>query len=219
MFITFEGIEGCGKTTQAKMLAQWLREKGLEVVLTREPGGPYISEKIRKILLDAKHHAMAPMTELLLLEASRAQHVAEVIAPALRKGAIVVCDRFADSSTAYQGYGRGINHADIDKLNRTATGGFWPSLTIVIDVPVEIGFSRVVKRRRNLDRMERQQRAFHQRVRGGFRDLALIEPGRVKLLDGTFPPDVVQAAVRQLVASRLPMLTGKRKTRKKRNSD
>lgn len=199
LFVTFEGVEGCGKTTQAKMLARWLRGRGHTVLLTREPGGPGISEKIRRILLDARHHAMHPLTELLLLEASRAQHVAEVIAPALRRGAVVICDRFADSSTAYQGYGRGLDLALVDRLNRDAAGGCWPDLTIVVDVPVATGFTRAARRRRRLDRMESQERAFHRRVRGGFRALAEREPGRIKLLDGTFPPDVVQAAVRQLV--------------------
>lgn len=203
LFVTFEGVEGCGKSTQAKLLAAWLRARGRTALLTREPGGPYLSEKIRRILLDARHHAMHPLTELLLLEASRAQHVSEVIAPALARGAVVICDRFADSSTAYQGYGRGLDHAMVDRLNRDATSGCWPDLTIVVDVPVDVGFSRAAKRKRRFDRMERQQKAFHRRVRRGFRELASLEPTRVKLLDGTFPPDVVQAAVRQLVWSRL----------------
>jgi dTMP kinase len=203
LFITFEGVEGSGKSTQAKLLAAWLRAQGRTVVLTREPGGPYISEKIRKILLDARHHEMQPLTELLLLEASRAQHVAEVIAPALRRGAVVICDRFADSSTAYQGHGRRLDLGMVDRLNRTATGGCWPALTLVIDLPVDVGFSRAAQRRRSFDRMESQEKRFHQRVRAGFRALAAGEPSRVTLLDGRFPPDVVQAAVRQLVWSRL----------------
>jgi dTMP kinase len=203
LFVTFEGVEGCGKSTQAKLLAAWLRGRGHAVLLTREPGGPGISEKIRRILLDARHHAMHPLTELLLLEASRAQHVAEVIAPALRRGAVVICDRFADSSTAYQGHGRGLDLGMVDRLNRAAAGDVWPALTLVVDVPVDVGFSRAAGRKRRFDRMESQQRAFHRRVRAGFRALAEREPARVKLLDGTFTPDVVQAAVRQLVWSRL----------------
>jgi len=203
LFITFEGVEGSGKTTQAKMLARWLRSQGRTVLLTREPGGPYISERIRSILLDARHHEMHDLTELLLLEASRSQHVHQVIAPALKSGAIVICDRFADSSTVYQGYGRRMDLDMVRQLNRIATGGCRPALTMVIDVPVDVGFSRAAKRKRSFDRMESQQKAFHQRVRNGFKMVAKSEPARVKLLDGRFPPDVIQAAVRQLVASRL----------------
>jgi dTMP kinase len=203
LFITFEGVEGSGKTTQAKMLARWLKAQGQKVLLTREPGGPYISEKIRSILLDARHHEMHPLTELLLLEASRSQHVHQVIAPALASGAIVICDRFADSSTAYQGYGRRMDLDAVRRLNDIATAGCRPALTMVIDVPVSVGFKRAAQRKRSFDRMESQQKAFHQRVRNGFQALALAEPERVKLLDGTFPPDVIQAAVRQLVFSKL----------------
>ena len=207
LFITFEGVEGSGKTTQAKILARWLKAQGRKVLLTREPGGPYISEKIRKILLDARHHEMHPLTELLLLEASRSQHMHQVIAPALKAGAIVICDRFADSSTAYQGYGRRMDLDMVRRLNDIATAGCRPALTMVIDVPVDVGFSRAAKRKRSFDRMESQQQAFHQRVRKGFQALAQGEPARVKLLDGRFPPDVIQAAVRQLVLSRL--ITGR----------
>lgn len=203
LFITFEGVEGSGKTTQAKLLAAWLKTKGMKVLLTREPGGPRISEKIRRILLDARHHAMHPLTELLLLEASRSQHVREIIAPAMKGRAVVICDRFADSSSAYQGYGRRMDTGMVDDLNRIATGGVWPDLTLVIDVPVDVGFSRAAGRKRSFDRMESQEKAFHLRVRNGFKALAKNEPARVKLLDGRFPPDVIQAAVRQLVWSRL----------------
>ncbi len=173
------------------------------MVVTREPGGPFIAEKIRRLLLDVRHRRMSPMAELLLLEAARAQHVVEVIAPALRRGAVVLCDRFADSSTAYQGYGRGMDLEKVDSLNRTAAQGAWPDLTLVLDVPVAEGLRRAAGRRRSLDRMESQQRAFHQRVRRGFRRLAELEPWRVKLLDGTQLPDVVQAAARQLVSAKL----------------
>jgi dTMP kinase len=185
------------------MLARWLGSQGSKVVVTREPGGPFIAEKIRRLLLDVRHRRMSPVAELMLLEAARAQHVAEVVAPALRRGAVVLCDRFADSSTAYQGYGRGMDTGTVDTMNRTASQGTWPDLTIVLDLPVEEGLRRAAGRRRRLDRMESQQRAFHQRVRRGFRELAEQEPWRVKLLDGAQLPDVVQAAVRQLVSARL----------------
>jgi dTMP kinase len=203
LFVTFEGIEGCGKSTQAKMLARWLKSQGCRVIFTREPGGPAISEKIRKLLLDCRNHHMDPMTELLLLQASRAQHVAQIIKPALEKGLVVLCDRFADSSTAYQGYGRGLSLEMVKTLNSTAVDGIWPSLTLVFDLPVEAGFQRVSQRSRAFDRMETQQKAFHQRVRRGFREIAKHDPKRVKLLDGSQAPDVVQAAVRQLVWNRL----------------
>ena len=203
LFISFEGIEGCGKTTQSLLLARWLKGRGHQVIVTREPGGTPIAEKIRRVLLDPGNHRMAPLSELLLLEASRAQHLAQVIVPALKAGKTVICDRFADSSTAYQGYGRGMDLEMINRLNQIAVGGCWPRLTLVFDLPVEQGFARACKRKRSLDRMERQQKAFHQKVRRGFLAIAQAEPDRVKVLDGSFPPDVIQAAVRQLVLSRL----------------
>ncbi|MBI5806633.1 dTMP kinase [candidate division TA06 bacterium] len=203
LFVSFEGIEGCGKTTQAMLLAKWLKSRGHQVIVTREPGGTPIAEKIRKVLLDSRNHHMSPLAELLLLEASRAQHLAQVIIPALKAGRIVICDRFADSSTAYQGYGRGMDLEMISRLNQIAVGGCWPRLTLVFDLPVEQGFARASKRKRALDRMERQQKAFHQKVRRGFLAIAKADPDRVKVLDGSFPPDVIQAAVRQLVHNRL----------------
>jgi dTMP kinase len=199
LFISFEGIEGCGKTTQAKLLARWLKGRGHQVIVTREPGGPPIAEKIRKVLLDSKNHHMSPLTELLLLQASRAQHLAQVIVPALKAGKIVICDRFADSSTAYQGYGRGMGLEMVNQLNRIAVDGCWPKLTLVFDLPVEQGFARAAGRKRALDRMEKQERAFHQKVRRGYKEIARQDPRRVKLLDGSQPPDVIQAAARQLV--------------------
>ncbi len=211
--MTFEGIEGCGKTTQVRMLARWLRSQGLEVVVTREPGGPFIAERIRRLLLDVRHRDMAPLAELLLLEASRAQHVRQVIAPALGRGAVVLCDRFADSSYAYQGHGRGLDPAMVDSLNRTAAQGTWPDLTIVLDLPVEEGLRRAAGRRRALDRMESQELRFHRRVRRGYLTLASAEPWRVKALDGTQLPDVIQAAVRQLVSHKLDLRKSSKGTR------
>ncbi|MDO9391826.1 MAG: dTMP kinase [bacterium] len=203
LFVSFEGIEGCGKTTQAMLLAKWLKSRGHQVIVTREPGGTPLAEKIRKVLLDSRNHSMSPLTELLLLQASRAQHLVQVIIPALKAGKIVVCDRFADSSTAYQGYGRGMDLEMVKQLNQIAVDGCWPGVTLVFDLPVEQGFARAAKRKRALDRMEKQERAFHQKVRRGFLSIAKAEPARVKVLDGSFPPDVIQAAVRQLVHNRL----------------
>lgn len=201
LFISFEGIEGCGKSTQAKLLGSWLKARGFKVVLTREPGGPSISEKIRKILLDNRNRGMSDLTELLLLQASRVQHLAQVIIPALKAGKVVICDRFADSSTAYQGYGRGMDLKMVDELNQFAVDGFWPKLTLVLDLPVEKGFSRAQGRHRRLDRMETQALKFHKRVRQGFKAIAAGNPERVKILDGSQPPDVIHAAVRQLALS------------------
>jgi len=201
LFISFEGIEGCGKSTQAKLLESWLKAQGLQVVLTREPGGPSISEKIRRILLDNRNKGMTDLTELLLLQASRVQHLAQVIIPALKAGKVVICDRFADSSTAYQGYGRGMDLKMVGELNDFAVDGHWPKLTLVIDLPVEKGFSRAKGRKRGLDRMETEALKFHKKVRNGFKAIAKGDPGRVKLLDGSQPPDVIHAAVRQLVLS------------------
>jgi dTMP kinase len=203
LFISFEGIEGCGKTTQAKLLARWLKAQGRQVLITREPGGPPIAEKIRKVLLDSKNHHMFPLTELLLLQASRAQHLAQVIIPALKAGKVVICDRFADSSTAYQGYGREMDLNMVGQLNQIAVDGFWPKLTLVFDLPVEQGFARAAGRKRAFDRMENQEKAFHQKVRRGFQKIARQDPRRVKMLDGSQPPDVIQAAVRQLMLKKL----------------
>ncbi len=201
LFISFEGIEGCGKSTQAKLLESWLKAQGFKVVLTREPGGPSISEKIRRILLDNRNKGMSDLTELLLLQASRVQHLSQVIVPALKAGTVVICDRFADSSTAYQGYGRGMDLKMVKALNQFAVDGFWPKLTLVLDLPVEKGFSRAKGRCRNFDRMETQALKFHRRVRQGFKAIAKADPERVKLLDGSQSPDVIHAAVRQLVLS------------------
>jgi len=175
----------------------------MEVVVTREPGGTAVAERIRRVLLDNKNRRLSTLAELLLLEASRAQHVHEVIAPALERGAVVLCDRFADSSTAYQGYGRGLDLQMVEQLNRIAAASVWPDLTLVLDLPTEVGLKRLRRRRRALDRMERQQRSFHRRVRCGYLEIAKKDPGRVKVLNAREPRDVVQAAVRQLVFQRL----------------
>ncbi len=198
LFITFEGVEGCGKSTQIARLRDHLESRGLPVVVTREPGGAAISEAIRAILLDPAHTEMAPMTELLLYAAARAQHVAERIRPALDNGEIVLCDRFADSTTAYQGAARHLDGSFLRTLHEAATGGLWPDLTILIDVPVEIGLERAARARRS-DRIEQESLAFHERVRQGFLDLAAREPERVRIVDGTAAPDEVGRAIGALV--------------------
>lgn len=198
VFITLEGVEGCGKTTQIEALERFLALRGHEVVRTREPGGTPISEAIRAIVLDPRHASMSPTAELLLYEAARAQHVAELIRPALVAGKMVVCDRFADSTTAYQGAGRGILPADVQPLHTLATSGLMPDLTLVLDLPAEEGLRRAA-RARGKDRMEREPLDFHRRVREAFLDLARREPGRIKVVDGTRSRDSVEHDIRHHV--------------------
>ena len=193
LFITMEGVEGCGKTTQTALLRDYLSGLGRDVLVTREPGGTAIGEAIRAILLDRAHVAMSAWAELLLYAAARAQHVDEVIRPALAAGRIVLCDRFADSTTAYQGGGRALPSESIERLHEIAIRGVWPDLTLVIDVPPEEGLARA---RRALDRIESEPPSFHERVREAFCELARREPDRVKLVSGLQPVERVAAAVR-----------------------
>ena len=179
-FITFEGIEGCGKSTQARRLAEWL---GAGTILTREPGGTPLGEGIRTLLLDPRHAGMAPVAESLLFFADRAEHVARRVRPALDEGRSVVCDRYVDSSLAYQGFGRGLPLPALDAVAALATGGLSPDLTVLLDLPVDVGLGRV-GRRGPVDRMEAEEKAFHERVRQGFLALVDREPHRWLVLDG-----------------------------------
>jgi dTMP kinase len=198
-FITFEGIEGCGKSTQIARISEYLKGKGVEVDITREPGGTAIAESIRDVLLDPANTAMASMTELLLYEAARAQHLEERILPALERGAVVLCDRFADSTTAYQGGGRGLSRSMLRTLHDIATNGRWPDLTIVLDVPVAVGAER--RAGTALDRIELEAAEFHERVRLAFLDNANEEPHRVKVINGARPVEAVtEAIVREIDA-------------------
>lgn len=188
LFISFEGVEGSGKTTQIRRVRRYLVRRGFPCVVTREPGGSSISERIRKVLLDPGHREMVALTELLLYEAARAQHVKEVIEPHLKKGDIVLCDRFSDATEAYQGYGRKIDLLWVKKLNHRATGGRHPDLTFLLDCPTETGLRRVSRRNRshqkeNTDRLENEAIQFHRRVRKGYLAIARREPHRVKLID------------------------------------
>ncbi len=199
IFITAEGIEGSGKTTQILRLAEILREQGHDVVETREPGGTSVAEDIRRLLLQTAGEPLTPQTEVLLVLAARSQHVTHVIEPALRRGAIVLCDRFFDSTLAYQGYARGIDRAQLAKLNRFATGGLAPDLTLLFDVPVSVGLAR---RRRQLDgqnRLDRESVQFHERVRRGFSALLRQHGRRIKKVDTKQSPDVTARRVESLV--------------------
>jgi dTMP kinase len=188
LFITFEGVEGSGKTTQIDRLKRYLTRRGFSCAITREPGGCGISEKIRKILLDPSHQGMDPLTELFLYEAARAQHVDEVIRPLLSKGSIVLCDRFTDASLAYQGYGRSIPLELIGRLNRLAAPEIRPDVTFLLDCPSSVGLKRAVSRNQATrqgkeDRFEREAIQFHHRVRKGYLALAKKAPRRIKVID------------------------------------
>lgn len=202
LFITFEGIEGCGKSTQAARLAQGLREAGYRVVETREPGGTPLAERTRALLLGASAEPVAPECEAFLILAGRSQHVTQVIRPALDAGAVVLCDRFADSTLAYQGYARGLNLRTLQTLNRFATGGMIPDLTLLLDLPVAIGLERR-RREKDQNRLDREATVFHQRVRKGFLALAARQPRRIKVIDASRAPDSVAREVASIVTRHL----------------
>lgn len=181
LFITFEGADGCGKTTQLNLLAELLKSQGKEVLVTREPGAPGLGEKIREILLNYDGEVSSKAESFLFL-ADRAQHIDVVVKPAVEKGIIVLCDRYTDSTVAYQGYGRGLDLDRIKLLNDIATGGMKPNLTIVFDIDVETSMKRVGKEK---DRMESAGVEFHNRVRKGYLALAKQEPHRIKVIDAS----------------------------------
>lgn len=193
-FITFEGSEGCGKSTQSKLLYEYLKKKH-KVVYLREPGGTRISERIRQILLDPKNH-MAAETEMLLYMASRAQVVQEIIKPAILKGKIVICDRFLDSTIAYQGYGLGIDISDIECIGNFAAAGIKPDITILLDLPVHEGLKY---RKFSKDRIERRSFLYHLRVRKGYLKLASQEPKRIKIVKVADNKNKTQQKIRDLI--------------------
>jgi dTMP kinase len=192
MFVTVEGIEGSGKSTLLCGLAKRLKSDGREPVMTREPGGTPVGDAIRALFLDHSV-TIAPLTESLLVNAARAQHVAEVIRPALAAGRIVLCDRFVDSTLAYQGYGRGIGLELLRTICDAATGGLEPDFVFVLDVPLAVARARMRSRSERADRIEAEDDAFHERVRAGFLDLA--RSARHRVLDGTLPPETLVARV------------------------
>ncbi|GAB4372842.1 MAG: dTMP kinase [Deltaproteobacteria bacterium] len=200
-FVTFEGIEGSGKTTQIRRLSAYLERKGIPHRVTREPGGTPLADEIRALLLSPRKEAVFPETELLLYEAARAQHVREVILPARAAGEAVLCDRFCDATLAYQGYSRGIDPARIEELNRFASGGIAPDLTLLFDIPPEEGIRRV-EGRGGRDRIESESREFHRAVREGYLRLAERFPARILPLDGALPEDDLFRRVQAAVAER-----------------
>ncbi len=199
-FITFEGPDGAGKTTQITLLGKRLEAMGIRVLYTREPGGTKISEEIRKILLDPSNAKMVDRTEALLYAAARAQHVEELIRPALDAGNVVLCDRFIDSTIAYQGYGRGIDISLLDKLNNTATAGVIPDITIILDVEPAMGIGRISENGTSKDRIELENMSFHERVRHGFHRLASKEPQRCKIIDAGRDKEAVHVQIFRLVS-------------------
>lgn len=206
MFITFEGPDGSGKTTQVGQIANTLRERGHHVLLTREPGGTAIGDQIRQILHDMKNQAMHPRAELLLFSASRAQIVEEVIRPHLKAGDIVICDRFFDSTYAYQGYGHGLDLETLRTITQFATGGLRPDLTILLDIAPEAGIQRrlsALAQGEEWNRLDAMALEFHQRVRGGYHTLASQEPGRWVTINADRAVAEVQADIVAAVEGRL----------------
>jgi dTMP kinase len=203
-FITFEGVEGSGKTTQIQRLKKYLTQKGIRCKVTREPGGCSVSEKIRKILLNPDHCEMVPATELLLYEAARAQHVEEVIKPFLEKEGVILCDRFSDATLAYQGYGRRMDLKWIQRLNHLSSQGIRPDVTFLLDCPSDVGLKRAIERNRTLkqereERFEREEIEFHRRIRKGYLAIARKEPGRVKVIDTRQGEERVFEKIRKIV--------------------
>ena len=207
MFITFEGPEGAGKSTQIRLLAEHLRAAGYGVVVTREPGGTPIGDQVRAVLHDTANTAMSPTAEMLLYSASRAQLVNEVIRPALAAGDVVLCDRYADSTMAYQGFGRGLDRAMLATLTAIATGGLRPDLTLLLDLDVARGLARRRDEGEEMNRLDLEALEFHRRVRQGYLALAAAEPDRWCIIDADRPPAAVQADIRRVVLGRL---TGER---------
>ena len=204
LFITFEGIDASGKSLQAKLLQEKLENAGQSVILIRDPGTTKISEKVRAILLDVAHAEMSPWTELLLYEAARAQMVKETILPAIEKGKVVLCDRFYDSTTAYQGYGRQLDLDLVTKANQIGSGGLVPDLTFIIDLSPQLAAERKAAANMEADRLEAEHVDFHNRVAAGYRQIALAEPARTILVNGDRQIDVIHAEIIKLFQQKYP---------------
>lgn len=205
MFISFEGLDYSGKTTQAALLADVLKQAGKDVLLLREPGGTAISEKVRAILLDGEHGELTPVAEMFLFSAARNQLVRQVIGPALEKKKIVICDRFVDSTTVYQGYGRGLSLEDIKAVNRISTGGLAPDFTFFLDIEVEEMLRRRESARGTADRMESSGIEFYRRVRDGFWSIAQEAPERFIVINGTQPVDFLHNEIQNFIFEKVAL--------------
>jgi dTMP kinase len=209
LFVTFEGPEGCGKTTQVRLLAEWLSARGYDVLATREPGGTRIGEQIRAILLNPDHTEMVPAAEILLFSAARAQIVHEVIIPHLQRGGIVLCDRFADSTLAYQGYGHGLDLEVLRVITAFATAGLTPDVTFYLDIPVEEGLRRKAEAGlAEWNRLDQRELAYHQRVQEGYRRLIAAEPARWVIIDARGSIEAVHRQVVREMERRLAVRQG-----------
>lgn len=203
-FITLEGGDGSGKTTVLGRVAAYLQNHSMPYLITREPGGIEIAEKIRSIILDPAHTAMDARTEALLYAASRSQHLAEVVEPALKEGLTVLCDRFVDSSLVYQGYARGLGIEEVRSINQFATGGRMPDLTFYLDVDPEVGLSRIAANQdREVNRLDLESMAFHQKVREGYRQVVKSDPQRIVVLDANRPIHMVEQDIIQTLKDRI----------------
>lgn len=203
MFITLEGPEGSGKTSQLPALAEFLRGAGYDIIITREPGGTAVGDQIRAVLMNLKNESIVPRTEILLFLAARAQHVEELIRPALAAGKVVLCDRYGDSTLAYQGFGHRTDLKTLQTLQDFSTGGLKPDLTLLVDVPVEVGMARKRANSSEWNRLDAYDLAFHERVRQGYFALAEAEPDRWMIIDATEEKEQVQVALRRAILSRL----------------
>ncbi len=199
MLLTFEGLDSSGKSTQAQLLVDRLNQNGYRTLLLREPGGTPLSEHLRTLLLDRQHLAITPMSEFLMFSASRAQLVESVIRPALDEGTIVICDRFYDSSTAYQGWGRGLRLNEIQRINQVATGGLVPDRTIILDISIEEILTRKIAAGYGTDRIENAGNLFYQKVREGYHAIAREEPTRIVLINGLRPIEEIHKEIWHLV--------------------
>lgn len=206
LFITLEGGEGAGKSTQSRRLKEFLEGRGRDVVLTREPGGTPEAERVRDLLTQREGGQWTPMAECLLLFAARQMHVETLIKPAVDAGKIVICDRFTDSTRAYQGYGYGFPHEVIEQLNTLSIGGYSPDVTLIMDLPVELGLQRSFAQKEKSigkeateDRFERMDKSFHEKLRQGFLDIASKNPSRCKVIDATQSPDAIFDSIKKVL--------------------
>lgn len=204
--IVFEGVEGCGKTSQMQLCSQWLQNLGISVVVTREPGGTELGLHLRRLLLEkVENKPIAEVTELLLYAADRSQHVEQELKPNLAEGKYILCDRYTDSTTAYQGYGRGLNMTLIEQLNYIATAGLESDLTIWLDVDVEVGLARKQGDGVGFDRIEQETIAFHRRVQQGYAELAASYPSRIVRVDGNLTQAAVQQIIQEILREKLEL--------------